>query len=372
LVIVALPVRVVVCNNNLRRGLRWPLRYQAAPVTSYTTRWDTIDFIAASVPGVPTLADAAARTAGVGGMSATAKVTAAATRALPHLAPETRDAVARLITPQNMELLAGGAAVWGAAHLVGVGEAADAVAAVGAAVGLGSESLNVASDVAAFARGALTARSDADLDAAGQHLARAIGAVGVDGVSALLLHRGGKIGPDLDAVGDAAVARTGPALATETGAGTRMPVPPAEETGHVLEARRAAPPPPRMTLGKHEAAGGHVIAKHVGVSVADLRARLRSEPKLKVASSFFRRSDADRALKSTFKDPTAAKKIATWKASGEFNRLTLDHDAGFTIGRTLARGSTCAEPSSTVRAFLVRDDSRLGYHVLTAFPMKEK
>jgi len=32
----------VVCNNNLRRGLRWPLRYQAAPVTSYTTRWDTI------------------------------------------------------------------------------------------------------------------------------------------------------------------------------------------------------------------------------------------------------------------------------------------------------------------------------------------
>jgi len=333
------------------------------------------DHVASATCAPDALAAAAAlRSGDVARMPPTQKLVAAAMRALSHLPPEMRKSVEALVTPQNIEVLGGGAAVWGSAHLVGVGEIADGIAAVGAAIGLGSETVRVAGDVAGYLHGALTARSDADLDAAGEHLAHAVGAVGMDGVSALLLHRAAAAGPHLRAAGDAVVAQGAPALAIAGDAGIRPPgLPLAFDGPTTLEARSIeAPPQPRMTLAKHEAEGGHTIALHAGQSVGQLKTRLRDEPKLKVASSFFRASDADRALTSLFSDRDARARINAWKASGKRTRFEHDHRTATPVGRVLRRGATSAQETRAFRVILVRDDSPNGYYALTAYPLPEK
>jgi len=301
--------------------------------------------------------------------SPTRRLEAAAVRALPYLPDETRGAVEGLLTPTNVQLLTAGGLLWAASHTVGVGEIADAAAVIVGAVGLGSAAAGAARDIGSYATGALSAHDERDLDAAGRHLARAIGALGIDGVSALLLHRAaGGAGPRLDAAGEAAV-RTGPALAPETSTGVRIAVPSRPEMPTVLEARRAPSSfAPRRSLGSDEAAGGHTIRLHVGQSVGKLRDRLRDEPDLTVASSFYRASDADRAIGTLKGNPRVRLQIDEWLRSGTTGQLAVSADLGKNVGRVLTRDIAKPEDTSFVKAFLVRDGSENGYHVRTAFP----
>jgi hypothetical protein len=56
---------------------------------------------------------------------------------------------------------------------------------------LGSEAIGVIKDLAGFASGVVNSKTEADLDAAWQQMARAVSTVGVDAVAAVLLHKAG-------------------------------------------------------------------------------------------------------------------------------------------------------------------------------------
>lgn len=323
----------------------------------------------------PTLADAHARfgASADGALGSPAnRLAAAAKGALTHLPAETRDAVERLVTPANMALLVGGGVVWAASHAVGIGEIADGVAAIGAAAGLSSDAADAARDLGAYASGALGARSEHDLDVAGEHLARAIGVIGVDGISALLLHRAARdVGPHADGVGEAA-ARVGPAFAAETG-GLRIAVPTAPELPTTLEARGVdAPRSSRMSLATHEAAGGHTIKLHVGQTVAELRGRLSDEPGLQAASSFFRHADGEYALSAAGRSPEAKRALRDFAHALDLHQTSVTIDVGRTIGRVLTRRSGALSDTSWVTIVYERSKDGMGHFIKTAYPSTPK
>lgn len=120
-------------------------------------------------------------------------------RTLPKIAPEARSALAALITPESISIIAGVLALWIASHAFGVGEAIDLILAV---VGIAAVGLSVFAGLdhfGEFAARAYNAKSESDLDVAAEHLSKCITTLGVTTVLALLFRgrpatgRGGKI-----------------------------------------------------------------------------------------------------------------------------------------------------------------------------------
>ena len=129
----------------------------------------------------------------------------------------------------------------------------------------------------------------------------------------------------------------------------------------------------------HELAGGHSIDRHVGLSVEQLRQRMKRYRNLYVASTFVDRSSAERLVAQTLDAKSA--EIAVWLADREKNirlsasardlpALKLTQDMGEQIGISLRRGAAVPTASSVVRVVLVYDESPLGFHVETAFPLR--
>jgi len=120
-------------------------------------------------------------------------------------------------------------------------------------------------------------------------------------------------------------------------------------------------------LQAHEAAGGHLIARHVGKTDADLSARLNSQPNISAASTFSDRATAERALSSALDANNT--KISDF-LSGSSNRLVINHNSGTKVGNVMARGSTTSVPSSNVRVVIQREPSMpTGYKIITGFPI---
>src|SRR5207253_3188838 len=88
---------------------------------------------------------------------------------------------------------------------------------------------------------------------------------------------------------------------------------------------------PKPVLVDHEAAGGHLLARHVGKTDAELAGRLAAEPRLSGASTFFDTAAADRAVEETVTANEAA--IRSW-LSGSSNRLVVEHVLSSSVGRT--------------------------------------
>jgi hypothetical protein len=113
------------------------------------------------------------------------------TRCLPKLGPEARTQLAALITPEALAIIAGVLIAWIVSHALGVGQIIDViiltlgVASIGLAVFTGLDHLYD------FAVGTFQARTEKDLDAAADHLAKAIGILGIQAVLAVLF-RGAK------------------------------------------------------------------------------------------------------------------------------------------------------------------------------------
>ncbi|MBX9582739.1 MAG: SEC-C domain-containing protein [Gemmataceae bacterium] len=123
---------------------------------------------------------------------------------------------------------------------------------------------------------------------------------------------------------------------------------------------------PKPVLVDHEAAGGHLIARHVGKTDADLAARLAAEPRISGASTFTDLAAADRGVAETIAANEAA--IRSWLAGGS-SRTVVEHTLPNPVGRTLPRGATAPADSSTVRLILERDASMPGgFRVVTGFP----
>ncbi|SUC82811.1 Uncharacterised protein [Pannonibacter phragmitetus] len=120
-------------------------------------------------------------------------------------------------------------------------------------------------------------------------------------------------------------------------------------------------------LQAHEAAGGHLISRHVGKSDADLGARLSSQPNITAASSFPDRVTAERAVSSAL-DANAAN-ISQF-LNGSSGRLVINHNVGSSVGNVMSRGSTTSAQSSNVRVVLQRDPTMpTGYRIITGFPV---
>ena len=120
-------------------------------------------------------------------------------------------------------------------------------------------------------------------------------------------------------------------------------------------------------LAWHEAAGGHLLDRHVAQTLAQLQARLHREPLIPAASTFTDRVQAEAAVSELL--TRNAVPIARW-LGGSGAEAVIRADLGRPVGLILRRGASVPVPGSTVKAVLVRDDSPLGYHVATAFLLR--
>ena len=119
-------------------------------------------------------------------------------------------------------------------------------------------------------------------------------------------------------------------------------------------------------LAVHEAAGGHLIARHVGQSEAQLLSRLSSNSRITGASSFTNRATAEYAVSAAL---DANQVAIRGFLSGGSNRLVINHSLSSPVGISVSRGATSAAPASNVRVVLQRDASlSTGYRIVTGFP----
>jgi hypothetical protein len=116
----------------------------------------------------------------------------------------------------------------------------------------------------------------------------------------------------------------------------------------------------------HEAAGGHLLDRHVGLAPADLRRRI-AKYRLRAASAFADRSAAEQLVAEAME--RQAVHIAEWLGTDrpELEFLTEMRRA---VGTTVRRGSRFVEEGMRVKVVLIREPaSPVGYILLTAFPL---
>ena len=113
-------------------------------------------------------------------------------RSLPYLPCEARQTVQATLAPTSLVIIAASVVAWAGSHLIGVGEFVDVILLVVGAVTLGFSVFEGAHELLSFANGALRAHSEADLDRAGRHFARAVTILGIAVVQAVLLRGGAR------------------------------------------------------------------------------------------------------------------------------------------------------------------------------------
>ncbi len=121
-------------------------------------------------------------------------------------------------------------------------------------------------------------------------------------------------------------------------------------------------------LARDEKRGGHTLSRHVGLTDAQLRERLKKDGRLSAASTWPDRATAERVVTAAIKRST--RRIAEWTArEGSRANLVIDWPGdGKVIGRSLKRGAK--EPVPCTRALVVlRWDAEAEiYYVLTSYP----
>ncbi len=122
----------------------------------------------------------------------------------------------------------------------------------------------------------------------------------------------------------------------------------------------------RRSLDWHERHGGHTMARHVGRSDDQLRARLKKSPKIRAASTFPNQATAEGVIREALRANRV--RVRRWLGQdGEGSRLVLRWDAGRVIGRGWFRGERRARELR--RATIVLSMKRKGEPiVLTAYP----
>ena len=120
------------------------------------------------------------------------KIASAIRRALPHLSGEAASKLAGLLSPVSLGILAGTLVVWAYSHAIGVGEAIDILIAITGFLFVGWEAWSAIKHLVSFARLSVGAKTESDLDSAGDHLAKAVTIIGIDVVIILITHRSTK------------------------------------------------------------------------------------------------------------------------------------------------------------------------------------
>jgi len=120
-------------------------------------------------------------------------------------------------------------------------------------------------------------------------------------------------------------------------------------------------------LQAHEAAGGHLIERHVGKTDQQLTDRLNSQPNISAASSFPDEETADRAVGSAIS--ANQNQIDAYVNGNQSGYLRIDYDMGSNIGSVMQRGQSTSSSTTTVRVVIARDPSMPdGYRIVTGFP----
>ena len=123
---------------------------------------------------------------------------------------------------------------------------------------------------------------------------------------------------------------------------------------------------PVRDLSQDEAAGGHILRKHVGQTDEQLRERLEREPGITGASTYTDRPAAEQAVGAAI--ATSQDRIQRWlNRSGGHPNLVLDYDSVAPIGRTINRGENQSRPCSHALVVLKYAGPN-EYYVLTSYP----
>lgn len=128
----------------------------------------------------------------------------------------------------------------------------------------------------------------------------------------------------------------------------------------------------RINLMQHEAMpgsriGGHTLAKHVGQTEAQLRARLVAEPTKSVVSSFTNQQTAEWAISEAM--TANAVLIKSWaNSAGNYSRFDFVFDVGREVGYGVVRASGELMPMSKVKVILkLQKYNGMPYYVLTSY-----
>ena len=121
-------------------------------------------------------------------------------------------------------------------------------------------------------------------------------------------------------------------------------------------------------LSQDEAAGGHILRKHVGQTDEQLRERLEREPRITGASTYTDRQAAEQAVGAAI--AASQDRIQRWLGRpGGHPNLVLDYDSDAPIGRTMNRNRGESQSRPCAHALVVLKYSGPGqYYVLTSYP----
>jgi toxin YxiD len=135
---------------------------------------------------------------------------------------------------------------------------------------------------------------------------------------------------------------------------------------HPTRSGAASATGPARDLTQDEAAGGHILRKHVGRTDEQLLQRLDHERNISGASTYTDRATAERAVGAAIAQ--SQDRIRRWlNRSGGRPNLVLDYDSDEPIGRTINRGESQSRPCSHALVVL-KYDPPSGYYVLTSYP----
>ncbi len=127
---------------------------------------------------------------------------------------------------------------------------------------------------------------------------------------------------------------------------------------------------PVRDLSHDEAAGGHILRKHVGQTDEQLRDRLERERHITGASTYTDRAAAEHAVGAAIAQ--SQERIQSWlNRPGGHPNLVLDYDSKTPIGRTINRGENQSRPCAHALVVLKYDLQYAGpngYYVLTSYP----
>ena len=111
---------------------------------------------------------------------------------------------------------------------------------------------------------------------------------------------------------------------------------------------------PVRDLSHDEAAGGHILRKHVGQTDAQLRERLEQERHITGASTYTDRAAAEHAVGAAIAQSQG--RIQSWlNRSGGHPNLVLDYDSEDPIGRTMNRDENQSRPCTHALVVLKYD-----------------
>ena len=140
-----------------------------------------------AIPYLGTLTLGEMQFRGVRGMKPEDKVEEAIRRSLPLLPEELREQLKAMLTPEALAIAGTVLVAWAASHFFGIGEIVDIILLIGGFVLLGTAVFSGAEEFYDFATTAVNAKSDAELDAAAQHFAKAVNILGIAVIQALLM-----------------------------------------------------------------------------------------------------------------------------------------------------------------------------------------